>query len=197
MSVTDSDAGQRSARAAPSPGVDLAELVVVDHKHLSLLLAHLAEGASALWADLLCEVANELVRHQAVVKQVLYPAIAEHAPNGAEVVRQRVAEDAEALRLLGGLERAGRDRPGFEEMVGGMEAALHRHREVEELAVVPMLLDHLAQAELAQLVERYRRAKSAAPRHAHPHGPDQPADPIVPAPLSVLVDQVYAALRDI
>jgi len=196
--VTAGDPGtERSAGEVSNPGADLAELVALDHKQLFQLLAHFTEGTSAVWNDLLCEVANELVRHQVVVEQVLYPAIAERAPNGAEVVRQRLAEDVEALRLLAGLERGGRDRPGFEEMVGGMEAAVHRHAEVEELAVVPMLLDHLDHVELRQLVDRYRRAKSAAPRHAHPHGPDEPSDPIVPGPLPVLVDQVRAALRDI
>lgn len=130
---------------------DLAELIAHDHHVIAALLAALADRERADRFPLAHRVVDELAAHTAAELQIVYPALRDIVPGGAELAN-RGQSDHDALRpVLAALERSHPDDAAFEDVVRGLAAAVQGHVPLVEDELLPALAGVVGAPAMAEL----------------------------------------------
>jgi len=130
---------------------DLAELIAHDHHVIAALLSALADRERADRFPLAHRVVDELAAHTAAELQIVYPALRDIVPGGAELAN-RGQSDHDALRpVLAALERSHPDEAAFEDVVRGLAAAVEGHVPLVEDELLPALVAVVGAPAMAEL----------------------------------------------
>ena len=130
---------------------DLAELIAHDHHVIAGLLAALGDRERADRFPLAHRVVDELAAHTAAELQIVYPALRDIVPGGAELAN-RGQSDHDALRpVLAALERAHPGDAAFEDVVAGLAAAVEGHVPLVEGELLPALAGVVGAPAMAEL----------------------------------------------
>jgi hemerythrin-like domain-containing protein len=152
---------------------DVVDILTSDHREaLDLVERIKASNDPAERRDLADTVIAELVRHSVAEEMFVYPAMADHLPNGKEAVEHDTAEHKELERTMKELEKADASDPDFLRVIGVLENILRDHVQDEENEQFPQLRTHVPREKLVELAGKAGTAKKIAPTRPHPLAPN-------------------------
>jgi iron-sulfur cluster repair protein YtfE (RIC family) len=151
---------------------DVIDILTTDHREMLELLAQI-EGAAdpTTRRDLADTVIAEVMRHAVAEEMYVYPAIAEHVPDGAAEVEHDKREHDEIVQLMKQLEGVDAAEPRFLEVTRELQANLSHHIADEEADQFPQLRAHIPAEKLVTMGAKVEAAKKLAPTRPHPHAP--------------------------
>lgn len=142
--------------------MDLAELIVHEHRVIDGLLAALATDRDDR-VILAHRLIDELAAHTAAETQVLHPALRDIVPGGAEMASAEQA-DHEAIRAaLVALEEGYPGEEGFEAALTELSGHMHGHVPVEENEHLPALSSVIGPQAMGELGLVYSQIKETIP----------------------------------
>jgi hemerythrin superfamily protein len=177
------------------PTDDVISLLAQDHEAIKERFLELGGADPDLRCRLFWELMDQLVRHEVAEEVVVYPALRQE-PGGDAVADARLAEEAQAERLLARMEKLDPTTEEFAGAVHDLETAVLAHAEREEAAVFPLLSANEESGYLALLGQKFKGEKLAAPNHPHPHSPHSPLAHKVVGPVAAFIDRVRDASRE-
>jgi hemerythrin superfamily protein len=169
--------------------------VLADHQHVRESFAKFETADRAQWWDMFVDLTHDLVKHEVVEEEVVYPEVRKALPDGDALADARIHEQSEAEELLSTMEKKGPDDKDFAANLTKLRSAVLAHAESEEQTVFMPLSTAVKQDRLEELGERYEKAKAMAPTHPHPHAPDTPPGNILLGPVAALADRMRDAMR--
>ena len=142
---------------------DLSELIVHDHRVIAGLVDALADTARADRFALAHRLIDEVATHTAAELQILYPALRDIVPGGVEMANRGQADHDTLRPVLVALERAHPDDASFDDVVGGLAAALAAHGPPVETEFLPALQKVVGAPTMAELGAVYASLKDNLP----------------------------------
>lgn len=176
---------------------DLIRKLLVDHQDARDMFARIESAPADQVGELFWELTHALVRHEVAEEEIVYPQVRKVLPEGEQIAKLRIEEQAEAEEMLARMEKAGPQDPGFATHLIALRNAVLAHAEEEEATVLVPLGLMLDPAELVRLGGLYDKAKKVAPTHPHPNAPDTPPGNVVLGPVAALVDRTRDAIHKI
>ncbi|MDT0448504.1 hemerythrin domain-containing protein [Streptomyces hesseae] len=171
---------------------DLIGELTADHLKVQRLFERVraAGPGSAERKELTERVTIELVRHGALEKEHLYPAVREHLPGGAEWEGRELAEHAGIERVLAELERRGPAEEEFDRLLLVLVDRVTAHLLEEEQRLFPRMQAVCPAGLLRELGGKVRAGRAAAPTRPRPPAPRTAPAVRPPAPGTGLLDRV-------
>jgi iron-sulfur cluster repair protein YtfE (RIC family) len=177
-----------------APTDDVISLLTQDHEAIKQRLKQFDGALPEHRAELFWKLMDQLVRHEVAEEVVVYPVL-RHEPGGDTIAKDRMAEEAEAERLLARMEKLD---PTTEEFMGAiidLRTAVLDHAQKEESEAFPILLANEEMDFLIQLGQKYKGEKLAAPNHPHPHTPNTPLGNKLLGPVAAFIDRIRDEAR--
>lgn len=172
--------------------VDLIGELTADHVKVQRLFERVRAAApgSAQRKELTERATNELVRHGALEKEHLYPAVREHLPGGAEWEGRERAEHAAIEGVLEELERREPTEEEFDRLLLVLVDRVTAHVLEEEQRLFPRMQAVCPAGLLRELGGKVRAGRDMAPTRPRPPAPrTEPAvRPLLPG--TGLLDRV-------
>jgi hypothetical protein len=169
---------------------DVFHVLKKDHDEVKAMLAQLEAGPKASTGatpeqlmfrkQALDAVIIEQSKHEAAEQQVFWPAVKQLGPDGVRVAEIGLEQEAEADKLLAGLDKLNADDEGFEEQVIAYE----------EAHAWPLLKASVGEEEAQLLGSQITEAKKLAPTRPHPHIPPQGGPAKTAGPMAGLADRL-------
>jgi hypothetical protein len=142
---------------------DLAELIAHDHQLLTGLLAAVGDRDRADRFPLAHRLLDELATHTAAELQILYPALRDIVPGGAELANRGQTDHDTVRPLLVALEQSHPDDPAFDDVVRGVAVAVEGHIPLVEQELLPALAAVVGPGSMAELGAVYASVKDNLP----------------------------------
>ncbi len=142
---------------------DLAELIAHDHHVITGLLAAVGDRERADRFPLAHRLVDELAAHTAAEVQILYPALRDIVPGGAELANRGQADHDTLRPVLSALDRAHPDDAAFEDLVRGVAVAVEGHVPLVENELLPALAGVVGEPAMAELGAVYASLKDNLP----------------------------------
>lgn len=177
-----------------APSDDVVSLLTQDHSAVRQRLAEFDSAAPASRAELFWKLMDQLVRHEVGEELVVYPALRD-LEGGAEVADARMAEEAEAEKLLATMEDLDPESQEFTVALHTLRDTVLEHAQKEESEVLPILLAQEPSDRLLYLGQKFKGAKLAAPNHPHPHMPQNATAQRAVGPVAAFFDRMRDAVR--
>ncbi len=174
---------------------DVLDLLETDHRAVERLLDRFDETEVSERAAYFSEVVNTLVEHEVAEEVVVYPALRTTGPEGRDIADARIAEQAEAEKLLHEMESMEPRSGAFTARFKKLRQAVLDHASAEEATAFPSLRAGTRVEQRRELGDRYERAKRSAPSHPHPNAPDKPPGNMVVGPILALFDTARDAAQ--
>jgi len=171
------------------PADDVVSLLTQDHEAVKQRFSEFESVPPDVRGELFWRLMDQLVRHEVAEEVVVHPVIRKE-PGAAEIVDARIAEEAEAERLLAHMEKLDATSEEFMGALRGLQAAVLDHAEHEEGEEFPLLLANEENGRLLLLGQKYKGAKLEAPNHPHPHAPDRPPGNKIVGPFAAFFDRI-------
>ncbi len=141
---------------------DLAELIVAEHHVIDELLQALETEREDRF-QLAHRLIDAMAAHTAAEQQILYPAIRDIVPGGAEMANQG-QKDHQAMReRLMTLETSYPGETAFEDALRELVDETRRHVPVEENEYLPALRDVIGEDKMFELGAIYTRVRENTP----------------------------------
>lgn len=181
---------------ASGRSTDLVDLIEQDHREFERLFAELEHGAhsDAHRKQIVEHLIADLTRHSVAEEQLLYPAARDKLADGDKIADHEIDEHNEAEEVMKRLEGLEPHHPEFEEALRKLIDDVRHHLEEEESSLLPKIRTACSSDELAELGERFVRAKGMAPTRPHPNAPDTPPGNLLIGPGIAVIDKVRDAL---
>lgn len=176
---------------------DVVTLLEQDHQAAETLLQRFDQTTLAERDEYFCEVVHTLVGHEVAEELVVYPIIRDGSPEGADLAKTRLDEQAGAERTLADLEDLDSQSDEFTTTFLQLRNAVLAHAQAEEATAFPLLVTATTVAEREELGARYEKAKDTAPTHPHPHAPDTPPGNKIAGPIAALFDRARDAVHSV
>ncbi len=170
--------------------------LAADHRAVQQLFDRIRAAApgSAERKDLADRVTIDLVRHGAVEKEHLYPAVRRYLPRGTAWADRGLANHAGIERVLKELDQRRPDDEEFGGLLVELVTLVTAHSVEEEQRLFPLLQAVCPAAELRELGEKVRADRPTAPTRPRPPAPQaESAGPAV-LPGTGLLDRVRDVL---
>ena len=177
-----------------APSDDLVSLLTQDHAAVRQRFAQFDSAAPTGRAELFWKLMDQLVRHEVGEETVLYPAVRD-LEGGDAIADTRMAEEAEAEKLLATMEDLDPESDDFTAALATLHNAVLDHAHKEETEVFPLLLAQVESDRLLYLGQKFKGAKLAAPNHPHPHMPQGSTAQRVVGPVAAFFDRMRDAVR--
>jgi hemerythrin superfamily protein len=136
-----------------------------------------------------------LAVHETAEEELVHPAVQAMGGGAADAVRDRLAEEDQAKRMLADLEKLGPGGAGFDDLFATFQAAVLEHAESEEAEVFPFLDQGFDTDTRRNMADELEVLERMAPSHPHPHGPESAIGNLVVGPFVAIVDKVRDALK--
>lgn len=177
--------------------MDASQLIQRDHREVEKLFKEFERADRAQEHERKGEVVRELVRelsvHAVVEEQFVYPAL--RAAGGDERVLDALEEHHAVKLTLEELESMPPRHPRLAAKVRLLAENVRRHVAEEERELLPLLERTLDDARRRELAELLDRAKRAAPTRPHPAAPDTPPGNFIAGAFAAVYDRSRDALR--
>ena len=152
---------------------DVVDVLTTDHREFLALISQIRSTADPEQRrELADQLIAELVRHSVAEEMLVYPAIRDHVPGGAEAVEHDTSEHKELEKAMKQLESTDSSGPEFLSVVDSIEVVLTDHVAGEEGEQLPQLRQHVPPQRLVELKQEVEAAKAAAPTRPHPMSPN-------------------------
>jgi hemerythrin superfamily protein len=177
-----------------TPENNIVSLLAQDHAAVKDRLSEFDLASPESRDELFWTLTDQLVRHEVGEEVVVYPALKD-LPGGSEVVEARLAEEAEAEKLLAAMEKMEPSTDEFMTALRELRSAVLEHARHEETEVFPLLLAHEEAGRLEYLGQKFKGAKLAAPNRPHPHLPSGPMSQKTIGPIAAFFDRMREGAR--
>jgi Hemerythrin HHE cation binding domain len=171
-----------------APTDDIVFVITQDHTALRQRLSEFETASPDTRAELFWKLTDQLVRHEVGEQVIVYPALKE-LPGGKEVADARIAEEAEAEKLLASMEAMDPESEEFLTACAKLRESVLDHADAEEAEVLPLFLNHEDAGRLVYLAQKFKGAKLAAPSQPHPHLPSSPMAHKVLGPIVAVFER--------
>lgn len=172
---------------------DAIAILETDHRAVERLFEEV-QGGSAGKDDVVERIVRELSIHDAVERELLYPAVREKLAGQGDALAEHSLDDHEAVAsLLAEIESAG-DVAARDRLLQQLMADVREHVEEEEREIFPQLRAVMSPAALDDLGYAIEEAKGRAPTHPHPHTPRSAVGARVAGAAASLADRARDAL---
>jgi hemerythrin-like domain-containing protein len=141
---------------------DLAELIVAEHHVIDELLQALETDREDRF-QLAHRLIDALSAHTAAEQQILYPAIRDIVPGGAEMANQGQTDHQGMRDQLITLETSYPGKTAFEDALRQLAEDVRRHVPVEENEYLPALRDVIGADKMVELGAIYVQVKENTP----------------------------------
>jgi len=185
---------------ATSTKMDGIELLIADHRKVDNLFLQCQKATTnAEKKTLSVTIIEELAKHSAVEKQVLYPVLRriankEQSGKGDQMAEHALQEHYEVELIMEKLEKMDPADPQFMDLMKSLQTNVQHHVGEEEKELFPVIRKHLKQDDLMTMGTVEEMLKKTAPNRPHPEAPStQPAISMV-APLAAFLDRVSKML---
>lgn len=129
-----------------------------------------------------------LAVHEGAEEAHVHPVARKVARGGRELVRQRLAEEKQAKKLLRELERTGPRGDGYLRLLGELRSAVLRHAQREETEEFPLLREGVTALRRRALGWEAKVTQALGPTRPHPRVNTELANKLA-APLAGPVDR--------
>ena len=175
-----------------APTDDIVFVITQDHTAVRHRLAEFDTASPDTRGELFWKLTDQLVRHEVGEQVVVYPALKEFA-GGSEIADARIAEEAEAEKLLASMEDMDPQGDEFLAAFANLRDSVLEHADTEEAEVLPLFLAHEDPGRLVYLAQKFKGAKLAAPSQPHPHLPSSPMAHRVLGPIAAFFERAREA----
>jgi hypothetical protein len=175
-----------------APADEIVFVITQDHTAIRQRLAEFDTASPETRAELFWKLTDQLVRHEVGEQVVVYPALKD-LPGGSEVAEARLAEEAEAEKLLAAMEDMDPAGEEFFAALTTLRDSVLQHAEREEAEVLPLFLSHEDSDRLVYLAQKFKAAKLGAPTRPHPHLPSSPMAHKVLDPIAAFFERARVA----
>lgn len=149
---------------------DAIEVLTTDHREVERLFEQV-QSESAGKEQTVEKIVRELSIHDAIERELLYPAVKDKLSSGGErLAEHSLDEHEEVAALLAEIEST-EDQAQRDSLLQRVISDVKRHVAEEEQQIFPQLRSTMGQEELAELGSKLEQAKGRAPTHPHPHAP--------------------------
>ncbi|MCU1490909.1 MAG: hemerythrin [Acidimicrobiaceae bacterium] len=170
----------------------LVAQLLADHREIEGTLGRLDELADNELGNYVCELREQLLRHEKAEETVVYRALRDAVPDGDRIAQECLTEQAEVDETLAELESRHWSRAGYRGELTELRISVLAHARHEEREVFPRLTAHEPVERLAELGEQYEKAMADQPTHRHSDGTTPPRLYALPNPVEELGDSVQA-----
>ncbi len=154
----------------PADERDAIEVLTTHHREVEALFEQVRAG-SAGRDEVVERIVRELSIHDAIERELLYPAVRERLPStGESLAEHSLDEHEEVATLLAEIEAAG-EAQQRDALLQRLVTNVQRHVQEEETQIFPQLRGAMSEEELRELGSKLEAAKGRAPTHPHPHTP--------------------------
>jgi hemerythrin superfamily protein len=186
------DATEDMQKAAELPQGDVIRLLLEQHARIRTLFTDIHQAGGTARANAFAELRALLVVHETAEQLVLRPVSKRVA--GQELVEQRLAEEAEATKVLAKLEDMDANSPEFHELLTQFQADVNDHAEAEEQAEFPAVLAGCTAEERQKMGKMLTATENLAPTRPHPATAGSTTATVLTAPLAAIVDRTRDAI---
>lgn len=173
---------------------DAIQVLTADHRTVEALFQQVQAG-SAGKDDVVEQIVRELSIHDAIERELLYPAVRQHISADGDAMAEHSLDDHEEVAaLLSDIERAD-DAGQRDGLLRQLISDVQEHVQEEESEIFPQLQSAMSPAELADLGEKLESAKGRAPTHPHPHAPRSGIGAKVAGGAAAVADRLRDAAR--
>jgi hemerythrin superfamily protein len=182
--------------------VDVIDLLGRDHNQVKYLLEQLQaipaaknggdEQHQQRRVSIVDMIRVRLAQHETAEEEQFWPVVRSDVPGGDELADRALEQEQQGKDLLQELDGLPGWDERFDELVEQLISALGQHVAFEDLVFLKAR-DAIAGDKLAELGEKYRRAKQSAPTRPHPH---VPAGSKLAAAAAAPLDKARDALGD-
>ncbi len=156
-----------------APTDDIVFVITQDHTAVRQRLSEFETVSPDTRGVLFWKLTDQLMRHEVGEQEIVYPVLKE-LPGGNEVADARIAEEAEAEKLLASMGDMDPESEEFLTAFAKFRESVLEHADAEEAEVLPLFLNHEDAGRLVYLAQKFKGAKLAAPSQPHPHLPSRP-----------------------
>jgi len=167
----------------------LVDALIEDHNEVKQLFSTLETATGQHRLQLFGQLRENLVRHEVAEEEIVRPLTRKSVPGGDGIADARIAEEAEAERLLKELENTEVDTAEWNRLFGELRTAVLMHATHEEENEFPLLRTHVSPDDLEKYGTVFDKAKKLAPTHPHPNTPNTAAANVVLGPLAAITDR--------
>lgn len=142
---------------------NLISEIVDDHRELLEVFDSLENTRNSAHRKALTDtVMSRFVRHCVETDEFLYPLVRSALPDGDDVVRHELRQQAVYVQVMERLERVDGESPEFETWMRNLMAIVRQHVEDEECDLLPRLRGQCDPARLSELGADFREAKQTS-----------------------------------
>jgi len=141
---------------------DVADLIRADHRRVEELFDMIQSGSGDRQA-LVSQVIDELTAHAAAEEQIVYPAIRDMVPNGAEMADKAASEHAAMRQAMGNLQEENADPRRYDRALMSLISEVQEHVPVEENELLPALKMVVGEDSMEQLCSLFEQVKGTIP----------------------------------
>lgn len=185
------DAAEDRAKAHELPEGDVIRILLEQHAQVRDVFAEIQKAPADQRQEPFDRLRALLAVHETAEELVLRP----QAEDGAwkDVATERNQEEAEANKVLAGLEDMDTATDAFLEKLQEFEKSVDEHAEAEEDEEFPRVLKALDEDERRKLGKRLEAVEKMAPTHPHPAAAGSTTAVALTGPFAGMVDRVRDA----
>ncbi|OBH18398.1 hemerythrin domain-containing protein [Mycolicibacter sinensis] len=173
--------------------VDVVDFLTAQHERIRTLFDETLRAAGNERDESFVRLRRLLAVHETAEEEIVHPRAARELDNGAELVKQRLAEEKQAKSALSELENVDVDSEFFTEKLRELRDDVLEHAGHEERDEFAALRAELGDTELQLLQRAVKLAEAVAPTRPHPGVESALANAFV-GPFASMVDRARDAI---
>lgn len=173
---------------------DAITVLTTDHRELDILFTKV-EGTPNPPKDIVDEIVKKLSIHDAIERELLYPALRDKVDGGAGMADHAVEEHNEAATDLLAIDKADSESPEQAELLSKLIQEVRHHVKEEEEKLFPAMRSSMSSDELEALGGKLETAKKTAPTRPHPHAPNEGLGTMAAGAMAAPVDKIRDAVE--
>ena len=172
----------------------LIDKLLEDHQEVRQTFARFGTADRTKWGDIFSGLTNDLVRHEVVEEEIVFPEVRKELPNGDALADARTSEQSEAQELLSEMDKKGAGDKDFAANLARLRSAVLAHAAAEEKTVFAPLV-YPERGAVGATRRALRQGQGHGATHPHPSAPDTPPGNMVLGPVAALADRFRDAMR--
>jgi hemerythrin superfamily protein len=179
----------------------IEELILADHKDIMAFYDQFDKANNDQEAQKwLRQFIWELARHSIAEELILYPVYKNKIPQGESYWNKSLDEHRKVKKLLKEVENL-KDMNAIHNKMKEVRDSLNKHTDMEENDILPLIKQHINEAERVSFANTFLRRKYIVPTRPHPEVPDsiptiESLIGLFVAPVDKFKDIFYAKFPD-
>jgi hemerythrin-like domain-containing protein len=187
-----SDAAEDRAKAANLPEGDAVRILLEQHARIRDLFTDVKSAEGEHKQQAFDELRALLAVHETAEEMVLRPATS--AAGGSAVADARNHEEAEANKVLAGLEKLDVSSVDFDAQLAVFQQAVDDHAEAEENEEFSLILRECDEEQRQRMGKQLLAVEKIAPTHPHPSTAGSPIAQWAVGPVASIIDRTRDAI---